>query len=68
MGLVLSDAPVGLVLLSVGCGLALKDVRQGLRGVRLARHLNDFFFFFRLVFSKNFLLEVAIHNGIGIDL
>ena len=43
MGLVLSDAPVGLVLLSVGCGLALKDVRQGLRGVRLARHLNDFF-------------------------
>ena len=44
MGLVLSDAPVGLVLLSAGCGLALKDVRQGLRGVRLARHLNDFFF------------------------
>ena len=43
MGLVLSDAPVGLVLLSVGCGLALKDVRQGLRGVRLAGHLNDFF-------------------------
>ena len=67
MGLVLSDAPVGLVLLSAGCGLALKDVRQGLRGVRLARHLNDFFFF-RLVISKNFLLEVAIHNGIGIDL
>ena len=35
------DAPAGLVLLSAGCGLALKEVRQGLRGVRLAGHLNE---------------------------
>ena len=44
------DAPVGLVLLSPGCGLALKEVRQGLRGVRLAGHLNE-------VVSNQFLVQ-----------